>query len=274
MSNDSLGDRMKGYENISRIYLPRRLPVIIRVDGRAFHTLTRGLKKPFDAPLASAMRVAAFSLCKEISGAKLAYVQSDEISVLVTNNDRIETQPWFDNNLQKLVSLSASIASVSFTTAIKQEAKNAWVYATRDDECAYAQALENMAFRAIFDARAFVLPSEEVCNYFIWRQQDATRNSIQMVAQSLYSHKELQNKNCDELQEMIFQKGINWNDYETRHKRGVCCIKEPTIIENTVDPLSNSVEPIIRKQWVVDVDIPVFTQDRDYIERWLKHDDP
>ena len=272
--NDSLGDRMKGYENISRIYLPRRLPVIIRVDGRAFHTLTRGLKKPFDAPLASAMRVAALSLCKEISGAKLAYVQSDEISVLVTNDDRIETQPWFDNNLQKLVSLSASIASVSFTAAIKQEATNAWVYATQDDECAYAQALENMVFHAIFDARAFVLPSEEVCNYFIWRQQDATRNSIQMVAQSLYSHKALQNKNSDELQEMIFQKGINWNDYETRYKRGVCLIKKPRIVSSTVDLCSKEIEPVIRNQWTLDDDIPIFTKDRDYIERWLKHDDP
>ena len=263
--SDSLGDRMKGYENVSRIYLPRRLPVIIRVDGRAFHTLTRGLKKPFDASLAVSMRSAMFDLCKEISGAKLAYMQSDEISVLVTNDDSIETQPWFDNNLQKLVSLSASIATLSFTSAIRREAECVWSLAKEDDERDYADVLFRAAARATFDARAFILPPEEVVNYFIWRQQDATRNSIQMVAQNLYFHKTLQNKNCNDLQEMIHEKGINWNDYPTPYKRGTCCVKKQKIIDSDT--------PIVRGQWEFDTDIPVFTQDRDYIERWLRHDD-
>ena len=258
--NDSLGDRMKGYENISRIYLPRRLPVIIRVDGRAFHTFTKGFQKPFDDVLSRAMRGAAIGLCKEISGAKLAFVQSDEISVLVTNDDSIETQPWFDNNLQKLVSLSASIATRCFD--------NAFQLAITEYNESFSQHTTyfRASHTATFDARAFVLPPEEVVNYFIWRQQDATRNSIQMVAQSLYSHKALQNKNCNDLQEMIHEKGINWNDYPTPWKRGTCCIKTLKVVD-----IGNT--PVVRSQWEFDTDIPVFTQDRDYIERWLRHDD-
>ena len=257
---DSLGDRMKGYKNVSRSYLPRRLPVIIRVDGRAFHTFTKGFQKPFDDVLSRAMCGAAIDLCKEISGAKLAFVQSDEISVLVTNDDSIETQPWFDNNLQKLVSLSASIATRcfdnAFQLAITEYNESFSQYTT------YFRALHT----ATFDARAFILPPEEVINYFIWRQQDATRNSIQMVAQSLYSHKALQNKNCNDLQEMIHEKGINWNDYPTPWKRGTCCIKTLKVVD-----IGNT--PVVRSQWEFDTDIPVFTQDRDYIERWLRHDD-
>lgn len=277
MGFDSLGDRMKNYENAYRLYLPRRLPVIIRVDGRAFHTFTKGFQKPFDDVFARAMRETALILCKEISGAKMAYVQSDEISVLVTNNDTIDTQPWFDNNLQKLVSLSSSIATFSFIKAF-QNAFNEWGRENLPDwdeggtnEYVDPMFLErtriyNHACQsgAAFDARAFILPPDEVCNYFIWRQQDATRNSIQMVAQSLYSHKELQGKNCDELQEMIFQKGINWNNYQPWQKHGICLIKE------TVNNDSENA----RRIWKPDYDTPIFTQDRNYIERRLiPHDD-
>lgn len=273
--SDSLGDRMKTHEKISRVYLPRRLPVIIRVDGRAFHTFTRGFQRPFDEVLAQSMWETAKALCKEISGAKLAYTQSDEISVLVTNNDTLDTQPWFDNNLQKLVSISASIATLGFNKAFK-DVFSAFL---RDedtkgegDDFDIIHTYFNSMMKAQFDARAFVLPPDEVCNYFIWRQQDAVRNSIQMVAQSLYSHKELQHKNQAALQDMLMEKGVNWNDYPTPYKRGVCLVKKQKIVSIGAD-LSGAV-PVIRNQWVVDKDIPIFTQYRDYIERWLKHDDP
>ena len=253
---DSLGDRMKGYENVSRIYLPRRLPVIIRVDGRAFHTFTKGFQRPFDDVLARAMRETAVALCKEISGAKLAYTQSDEISILITNNDTVDTQPWFDNNLQKLTSLSSSIATRAFDNAfqgaISEYNESFNLYTT------YFRVLH----KATFDARAFVLPADEVCNYFIWRQQDATRNSIQMVAQSLYSHKELQKKNCDELQVMILQKGINWDHYEPWKKRGICIKKSNIAI------IADGKE-LLRGTWEPDFNTPIFTQDRAYIDNVL-----
>ena len=256
MMPDSLGDRMKDYENVSRIYLPRRLPVIIRVDGRAFHTFTKGFQKPFDEVLARAMRETAATLCKEISGAKLAYTQSDEISVLVTNHDTIDTQPWFDNNLQKLVSLAASIATRGFDNAFQGAVSE--YNESFDQFNTYVRALH----KATFDARAFVIPEDEVCNYFIWRQQDATRNSIQMVAQSLYSHKELQNKNCDTLQEMIFQKGINWDHYEPWKKRGIC-------IKKSNMTLITDGKALLRGTWEPDFNTPVFTQDRAYINNVL-----
>lgn len=268
MPYDSLGDRMKGYENISRIYLPRRLPVIIRVDGRAFHTFTRGFERPFDQVLRTCMRVAAKALCEQISGVKLAYVQSDEISLLLTNDDTLDTQPWFGNNLQKLVSLSASIATLAFNGEFRQ------AIIRQPDKQQFGSYLIAYNRGAQFDSRAFVIPPTEVTNYFIWRQQDATRNSIQMVAQSLYSHKELMNKNTDELQEMIFQKGINWNDYPIPNKRGFCVVKKPCVIGIEADATGlEAASPVIRKQWVVDTDIPIFTQDRSYIEKLVIHND-
>lgn len=276
--NDLLGDRMKGYENISRIYLPRRMPVIIRVDGRAFHTFTRGFARPFDLILHRSIWGTAETLCKEISGVKLAYIQSDEISLFLTNDDTIDTQPWFDNNIQKLVSISASIATLAFNTCFSNEIETLSSICEElkcEDKVGLSQleTYRKAVWKAQFDSRAFVLPKEEVVNYFIWRQQDATRNSVQMVARSLYSHKELMNKNTDDLREMIFQKGINWNDYDTPYKRGVCWIKKPRIVASTVDLCSKVIEPAIRNQWTLDDDIPIFTQDRSYIEKLVTHDD-
>ena len=268
MKYDSLGDRMKGYENAYRLYLPRRLPVIIRIDGRAFHTFTRGFKRPFDEVLQTAMQLTAKKLCEEVSGCKLAYVQSDEISMLVTNNDSIETQPWFDNNLQKLVSLSAAIATLEFNRVFDE---CVWTWYTKKldeavDESGNPVSMDEADKRAeewytlkknsaTFDARAFVLPEDEVCNYFIWRQQDAVRNSIQMVAQSLYSHKELQNKNQSDLQELIHAKGINWNNYPVPCKRGACVVRMEQLIDG-----------IVRNKWMIDLEIPTFTKNRAYIE--------
>lgn len=270
MKNDSLGDRMKGYENAYRLYLPRRIPVIIRIDGRAFHTFTRGFQRPFDEVLMSVMQLTAKKLCEEVSGCKLAYVQSDEISLLVTNDDALETQPWFDNNLQKLVSLCASIATLEFNKVFSNCDWNWYtslldMYIKEEDGKQSGSIPDNLVDiadhhqhaydKATFDTRAFILPKEEVCNYFIWRQQDAVRNSIQMVAQSLYSHNELQGKNSSDLQELIHAKGVNWNDYPVPCKRGACIVKR-----------EEEVDDITRHKWVIDTEIPTFTKNRAYVE--------
>lgn len=253
---------MKSYENISRLYLTKRTPIIIRLDGKAFHSFTKGLKRPFDDILIRTMQNTAKYLCENIMGCKIAYTQSDEISLLLVDYERIETQPWFENNLQKIVSVSASMATMAFNKFFAYEFEEAhrWACetaATAGDKKYAFETLYNKLGNAMFDARAFILPKEEVCNYFIWRQQDATRNSIQMVAQSLFSHKQLQNKNCDQLQEMMFQEhNINWNDYSTVYKRGSCVTKEQYTENDTT-----------RSRWVVDTNIPIFTQDRNYIDR-------
>ena len=205
----TLGNRMKeNYEDPYRIKLPKRMPVIIRLDGKAFHTLTRQCytEKPFDNFFIGLMNRTALALMKDISGARVAYVQSDEISILINNYANFDTEAWFDNNLQKMVSVSAGIASSHFSL---------------------------MGGRSVtFDARAFVLPKEEVNNYFIWRQQDWERNSLQMLARTLYSHRELHGKGKAELHEMCFQKGQNWNDLPVSYKRGRCILSN-NIIDNT-----------------------------------------
>jgi tRNA(His) guanylyltransferase len=231
---DSLGDRIKGYEKAYNITLPKRLPIIIRVDGKNFHSLLRNIKSPFDEGIKNLMDSAACKLLNEIQGAVFAYVQSDEISVLIINYSSLEYSPWFANELQKIVSVSASLATMGFDEAAHFDMDGRFEYLGD----------------AAFDARTFILPKEEVCNYFIWRQQNWTRNSVQMLARTLYSHNQLNDKNNEELQEMIFQKGLNWNDLETWKKRGRCFYKKDGKIH-------------------VDNDPPIFTQDREFIEKYV-----
>ncbi len=266
-TKDSLGDRMKVYENAFRHSLPLRMPLIIRVDGKAFHSYTKGCEKPFDNKLLSAMNEVAIYLCSSIQGAQMAYVQSDEISILVHNYKKLTSSSWFDNNIQKIVSVSAGMASGVMTNI--------------------SSTIFGTSKLATFDSRAFVLPEREVCNYFIWRQQDATRNSIQMVARSLYSHKACNNMNCDNLQEMIFQKGINWNDLPTQQKRGRCIVKKISKVACRCLDLgygagfdaagrcpgcwdSKELGYSMRSKWATDNEIPIFNQDRSYIEDLLK----
>jgi tRNA(His) guanylyltransferase len=236
---DELGDRMKShYENRTRYFLPRKSYSIIRVDGKAFHTYTKGFTIPFDDNLMEVMDTTAKYLCKNIMGAKFAFVQSDEISLLLTDFDNINTESWFDSNIQKMVSVSASMATRAFNEAM--------FFKTLAKEI----KLSDLKW-AEFDSRVFQIPQKiEVENYFIWRQQDTVRNSIASVAQSLYSSKQLHGKNVSEQQEMIFQKGINWNDYAPRYKRGRLIVKKTYEKEET-----------LRTYWDV-TDPLTFTQDR------------
>lgn len=236
---DKFGDRMKGYENTYRMKLPKRMPIIIKIDGKSFHTYTRGLEKPFDRYLTYAMWETCKYLAQNIMGCKLAYTQSDEISLLLTNYDKLTTESWFDNNLQKIVSVSASLATAKFNEIMREE------YPEKQF--------------ALFDARAWVLPKDEVCNYFLWRQQDATKNSISMVAQANFPHNQLQGLNGDQMQDKLFlEKGINWNDIPTWQKRGAC-IKKIYFEKNGA----------IRNVWDVDLETPIFSQDREYVEQYV-----
>lgn len=211
--------RMKeNYENRQRHYLTRRIPVIIRIDGKAFHTYTKDLQKPFDDGLIEDMNETAIYLCQNIQGAKCAYVQSDEISILVTDYDDVNTQAWFDYDQSKVESISASLATGKFNQ-LRLEREHREVESVGDNENLTRITL------AHFDSRAFNIPKEEVANYFLARQKDAVKNSISSVAQSLYSHKELEGVNSNQKQELIFQKGINWNNFDSGKKRGRFIIK-------------------------------------------------
>ena len=275
MSNnkkDSLGDRMKeNYENRAKTYLIRRMPVIIRLDGKAFHTFTKGLKRPYDIIFHNTMNATVKYLCENIQGCKLGYTQSDEITLLLTDYDTLTTDAWFDNNVQKICSVSASMATMAFNKYLREFTEkylrsDAWVnHYWEENVEKYANTLNNAINKgAMFDSRCFNIPIEEVTNCLIWRQQDATRNAIQMLGQCNFSHNELQGKSCDEIQDMLMtQKNINFNDMPTEFKRGVCCVKNRTICE----PYGNRmlVKDVAEGNWVIDKEIPIFTQDRNYI---------
>jgi len=260
MSKDNLGDRMKQYENVERKYLTRRMPTLIRLDGKAFHSFTRGFQKPFDMILMEAMWETSKYLCENIQGCKVAYTQSDEITLLLTDYDDIKTCAWFDKNIQKMCSISASMATLAFNKSFQDLVVKELKYGDLGKN--FPKAAEtyiNKFNKALFDSRVYNIPKEEVCNAFIWRQQDATRNAIQMVGQANFSHRQLQNKNCNDIQEMLFQeKEINFNNLPTYQKRGVCIIKEEYYKGET-----------LRKRWIIDKDIPIFTQDREYIEKYI-----
>jgi tRNA(His) guanylyltransferase len=274
---DALGDRMKkNYEDRTRISLPRRGYTIIRIDGKAFHTYTKGLRRPFDLDLIDDMDETAAYLCKNIMGAKFAYVQSDEISVLITDFEDEGTQAWFDNNLQKMVSIAASLATAKFN---QLRMARACVNPNLVDNVDSLDYEDIKRFKlAMFDARVFQIPQKvEVENYFIWRQQDATRNSISSVAQSLYSPKQLHGVKTDGMQGLIFQAGTNWNDFSPREKRGgiIKKVEREFIRKNTNVGVSDSTVVIdskdvyTRSAWELDVETPIFTQNREYLNNLI-----
>ena len=260
MKNFSLGDRMKEfYEDRFRYYVPRRTYTLIRIDGKAFHTYTKGLVSPFDEGLIADMNETTAYLCKNIQGAKFGYVQSDEISILITDFDERDTQMWFDGNLQKMASIAASMATSKFNELrVDRYIREKFNSGIETITPLWIENLKKIK-KAEFDARVFQIPQKsEVENYFIFRQQDGTRNSIQSVAQSLYSQSELNGKKEKDMQEMIFQKGINWNDYHFREKRGGIIAKVPTMVEGR----DGQVE---RLKWQM-IPTPIFTQEREFMD--------
>lgn len=251
---DSIGDRMKeNYENRAKTKLLRRTPVIIRLDGKAFHTFTKEFNKPFDEILILTMQKTMLALCKLVQGCVLGYTQSDEITLVLTDYTKLETSAWFDYNIQKVCSVSASIATLAFNRCFLNEIQKKYESISELTASVYYQAWLK---GALFDARCFNIPKEEVTNCLLWRQQDATRNSINAVGQAYFSHRELQGLNVNQIQDKLFkEKGINWNDLPIYLKRGSCCIKQE------INELS---------VWVIDNYIPIFKEDgRNYIEKLI-----
>lgn len=198
IDNTPLGDRMKAYEFTFRPTMPRRAYTLMRLDGRAFHTYLKNAKKPFDDAFVKHMDHVAVALCQEIQGAQFAYTQSDEVSLLITDFQSLQTEPWFGGRVDKMTSISASLAAVVMDRWQKQ------------------------VWRPQFDCRVWSMTDPvEVANYFVWRQRDAVRNSIQMLAQHYYKPRALEGKSTDELQDILFrEQGVNWNDLDAGLKHG------------------------------------------------------
>lgn len=233
---------MKGYESITKNFVMKRTPTIIRLDGRAFHTYVKHINpandpsmvgQPFSHNLHYIMTNVVLHLAEEIQNVKIGYTQSDEITLLLTDWEELTTEQWFNGNIQKMTSVSAAIASVWFNKY--------WV-----------EVFGQNKKLATFDSRVFNIPKEEVCNNFIWRQQDASRNSVQMLGHYHFSQKQMHGLNNSQVQDLLMlNKGINWNDVDTWKKRGSCIIKQDN------------------GKWCVDENIPIFTQDRNYINQYV-----
>lgn len=285
MDKSDLAERMKGYEKRNRYYLQRRMPVILRLDMRAGHSFTRGFKRPFDEVFIKSMQNTAKYLCENIQNCKLSYQQSDEITLLLVDYDKLNTDCFFDYRVDKLCSITASMATMAFNKFFEKYVDeyrfSKWdgVSNYEDGTWGYIQTLLNAVDKgAMFDARCFNIPKEEVTNLCYWRQDDASRNSIQMVGQANFSHKELHKKSRNDIQDMLMtQKGINWNDFPTYQKRGSCCIKEEYAVNDNgkeveVDCVTDVDEPVesvtFRSRWIIDTNIPIFKgKGREYIDR-------
>ena len=257
--HDELGKRMKeNYENRTKTYLMRRTPVAIRIDGRAFHTFTKGFQKPFDDILITSMQKTMLYLCKNIQGCVFGYTQSDEITLILVDYAKLESDAWFDYNVQKLCSIAASMATFAFNKTFE---KNVDVFLDNyyeswngsEEEEKYESTLYNAINKgAVFDARCFNIPREEVANLIYWRQLDAIRNSIQMVAQANFNQKELQGLSCNQLKEKLLnEKNIDWNGLDIFKQRGTTAYQHKDW------------------GWMLDYYMPIIKDCRNYIEKWI-----
>lgn len=253
--NDDLGKRMKEfYEQVPKTRLMHRCPVACRIDGRSFHTFTKGMMKPFDDVLMVSMQETMKYLCENIQGCVFGYTQSDEITLILVDYQTLNSSAWFDYEVQKMCSIGASMATMQFNKVFAENVKLAkeQIELTMNKSAVkYMETLNKAVEKgAMFDARFFNIPKEEVTNLVYWRQLDATRNSIQMVGQANFSHKELQGKSCNMIQDMLHeQKGINWNNYATPYKRGTACVKKDI-------------------GWVLDCNMPILKgEDRAYVDK-------
>lgn len=260
MDTSDLANRMKEYEKRNQYYLQKRTPVAIRVDGRSFHTFTKGFQRPFDEILMTTMQETARYMCENIQNAKFAYVQSDEITIILVDYDTLETDCWFNYRTDKLCSIAASMATLKFNMAFKEailneewEWKNSLTPQSVEIQEAhnnYIATLKKAAQKgAMFDARCFNIPKEEVANLVYWRQLDAMRNSVQMVAQANFPHKELQGLSQEALKEKLhLEKNIIWDNYPIYKQRGTAVYKSAS------------------GDWIIDKGMPILKYNWHYIQ--------
>ena len=258
MVKDDLGTRMKEfYEQIPKTKLMRRTPVALRLDGRSFHTFSRGFRKPFDPILMKSMQMTMKYLCENIQGCVFGYTQSDEITLILIDYQTLTTSAWFDYEVQKMCSIAASTATLAFNREF-HSLVNDYVYVLMNEnrykeEDTYVRTLRNAEYRgAMFDCRAFNIPKEEVTNLVYWRQLDAMRNSIQMVGRTYFSAKELEKASRTDIQNMLYEKHrINWNDFPIAQKRGTACYKKDSY-------------------WFIDYTMPILKgENREYVDKLI-----
>ena len=260
-NKDSLGERMRqNYEFPYRFFLTKRTPIIIRIDMQNAHNFTSFMKKPFDPIFIESMHNTALNLCEQLTNVEFAYTQGDEINLFLTDYKKILLGQWQNGNLQKMVSLSASIATIEFNAAYTHAILN---HTELDAESTnqYSSNINKM----IFESTIFNIPESEVINYFIYRQTECAKNSVQLAGGYYFNNDKLHNLNGNDIQEKLKNIGINWNEYPSFFKRGICTKREEYIVH---DDYKN--EDIKRYRWTIDYDIPIFARDREYINKFVR----
>lgn len=282
----NLSTRMKRYEAVSKNYLTCRTPVIVRIDGRAFHTFVQDFVKPFDTVLMKSMEETMRYLCENIPGCVLGYKQSDEISLVLVDYQNLDSEAWFNYNVQKMCSVTASMATMIFNKMLRDEVNQFFaycmdhiifdtgssvphplkIYQTPEGTQIDEDNLRNLmsvyklaiASGAMFDARVFNIPKEDVMNYLVWRQKDAINNGIQMVGQASFTQDELNDCDINKIKAMLLsKKNIDWNDFADECKYGVCCKK---MISSKNSDVENKLT------WEFDKHPPIFNEDTDYVD--------
>ena len=286
-NKDFLGDNLTQYENDSRIFLPKKTPVIIRVIGKSINTLSKNLKKPFDEFIINAMQETMKFLCEHIHGCKLAYTHPYEINLLLIDYDKANTTACFNNDLQKLVSVTASMATMKFNKVFsksvddfckeKLQGPEPWKNLEDCDRKYINNLLQAASKGAFFESKAFALPQDEVNNYFTSRQTEFSFKSIMIVAQAHFKHEYIQNKTSIELQHMLYNKKcINYSDFPVHLKRGSCCIRERYFTphekgEDTyINPITGNPEPgMWKSRWIIEKETPIFSRNPEYINDFV-----
>lgn len=263
----TLGERMKKYECVTRNYLTNKIPIIIRIDGKAFHKFTKGLDKPCDTIFMEAMKETTIELCKQIQGTIIGYTQSDEISLVLMNTSNKNSELWFNNNLSKIISISASMATLEFNKAF---AKFGILYEVKNFKDIDKKKYSKKYMTANFDSRAFNIPREEIINYFIWRQRDCQKNAVNSAARTIFSHKQILGLNQKQLKEkMLTEKEINFDVcYADAFKNGITIIKEPK--ERIGYDKFGKKCSTISNQWTEKNGTIIFEADRDKLEEYLE----
>lgn len=257
-----LEKRMKTYEAVSKAYLMRRCPVMVRMDGKGFSKFTKGFIKPFDPLFGKVMHQTMLELCKDVPGCVLGYTQSDEITLVLCDYQKLDTQPWFNYNVEKMCSVIASMVTTRFNRNFARKVTDLQEHYQgntlgEEESKRLKKVYEKRLWYGEFDTRVFNLPIDEVGNNLYWRQQDAERNSIEAAARSMYSNSELHKKNTSQMQDMMMEKGVNWNNYDTWKKRGCCAVK---VMDDSTG----------REKWKLDMEIPIFTKDWEYINKRIR----
>jgi len=260
----TLGDEQKKYEQLKAGETAMfGLPVIARLDGRGFHNFTKGLRRPYDEALSSCMMDTAIYLLN-LANPNIVYTQSDEITLIWANQyeEDKETKVFFKGKIQKMVSILAAMATSEF-------------------QCSMRQRIESKADeQPLFDCRVWQVPNLQVAaENLLWREMDATKNSITMAASAYYPHKELEGKHSGDKHEMLLQKGINWNDYPNFFKKGSYFTKRKTLVNLTKDelekiPEKHRPEGPIERSVVAELLIPKATSIANLVGVYFRGEDP